>query len=418
MKQLLIAVPLLLGGGVAGYFLSEAEIGGFAKFGRTDTKTESELVRLRLQDETKIKELQAEINRLLKLLEEKNANDAEVETLPADSVESIERAIEEVYADNNVDWLLDVIKRLLRMGERGYPILRRLMMDIIFKGKFLPSQSDFRIDQGYAMARIFADNERQFIGFLDFLLSEPDTHPWFKQGALMGGAFYVGSNAPGSEDLKQTMMQLFMSDMGPGMIPGLPPQAANRMQVFAMMMSGDKRMIEPLRDRLNNSKDKREQSDIIGALAYLGDPQAVPLIKDRLNPAEGDFRREIRSLGRVGTDEAHNTASEFLRTIPDSKRFYQHARDYVRAGGGDSAVHLIRQRFQADPQDPEVKSAIGTLRRYPTKESLSTLNSIANESGDADVRKRAAAAAKDVDNRLKGIVPGMEGVPGAPPPPR
>ena len=39
---------------------------------------------------------------------------------------------------------------------------------------------------------------------------------------------------------------------------------------------------------------------------------------------------------RVGTEEAHETASQFLRSIPDSKRFYRHASDYVRSGGGGS----------------------------------------------------------------------------------
>jgi len=71
----------------------------------------------------------------------------------------------------------------------------------------------------------------------------------------MGGAFYVGSNAKGSEELKQTMMQLFLQDAG-GMLPGVPPQVQQRMNVFAMAMSGDKRMIGPLRDELNKTEAK------------------------------------------------------------------------------------------------------------------------------------------------------------------
>ena len=99
------------------------------------------------------------------------------------------------------------------------------------------------------------------------------------------------------------------------------------------------------------------------------------------------------------------TASAFLRQIPDSRRFYRHARDYVRQGGGSSAVLLIRDRIQADPKDPEVANTIGTLRRFPTQESLDTLNLIATTSPDAGIQRRAAEAATEVDNRLKGILP-------------
>ena len=400
-------MALLLAGGGAGFYLAqESDFSG--KSGRTTVKTEQEFLRLRLVDEAEIKRLKAEIERLMALLNERPEQDDAAPAVAIDTEESIERAIVELYADNNVDWLIDIIRRLLLMGEKGYPILRRLIMDIIFKGKFLPSQSEFRFDQLYTVGKVFNNHEKQFIGFLNYLLQEPDTHPWFKQGALMGGAFYVGSKAPGTDELKETMMQLFMNEAGAGVIPGLPPQAAKRMQVFAMMMSGDKRMIGPLRDELNKTKDKREQSEIIGALAYLGDPKAVPLIQERLNPQEGDFRQEIRSLGRVGTDEAHQTATQFLRSVPDSKRFYRHARDYMRSGGGVGAVTLIRERFQANPNDKEVGSAIGSLRRYPTKESLDTLNTIATQSPDDEIRKRATDAAKDVDNRLKGVVPGLE----------
>ena len=124
-----------------------------------------------------------------------------------------------------------------------------------------------------------------------------------------------------------------------------------------------------------------------------------------MNPAEGDFSREIGALGRIGTEEAHATATGFLRQIPDSKRFYRHARDYVRQGGGSSAVLLIRDRVQADPKDPEVANTIGTLRRYPTKESLDTLNLIASSSPDKEIQRRATDAATEVDKRLKGILP-------------
>jgi len=202
------------------------------------------------------------------------------------------------------------------------------------------------------------------------------------------------------------MMQMFLEDSG-GVMPGIPPQAQEKMRVMAMAMTGDPQMITPLRDKLAETKDEKDKADIINALAYLGDPQVVPDIQDRLDPRQGDFRKEIQALGRVGTDEAHQTASQFLRSIPDSKRYYRHARDYVRSGGGTSAVLLIKERFERNPDEKDINAAIGTLRRYPTQESLDTLNTIATQSPHDEVQNRAGKAAEEVSRRLEGEIPHM-----------
>jgi HEAT repeat protein len=157
---------------------------------------------------------------------------------------------------------------------------------------------------------------------------------------------------------------------------------------------------------LTNTKDKKLQGDIIGALAYLGDPKALPLIQDRLDPnSKDDYRREIRALARLGTEEAEKTAVQFVRSIPEGKRFYRHAAHYVRSGGGNTGVQLIKERVQSQPDDPEVQAAIGTLRRYPTEQSHETLVLISQSVSDPKVAERAANAAADVDRKLKGIIP-------------
>ena len=393
---------LLIGTG-AGFLLSSSEALGSRGNGRSDTL---ELHRReRFEDQQRIAELMAEIERLRALVLKLKTPPPEASPYPEDTPEKVEQLLEEAYADNNIDWLIEVIERLLLMGEKGYPLLRRLIMDLAFKSKFLPSQSDFRPDQIYRFMRLFANHETKFIGFLNYLLSDPGTHTYLRQGAMMGGAFYVGSKAPGTEELQQTMMQMFLENSGvqvPGMLPG---NIGKKMQIFAMAMSGDPQMIGPLREELKNTKDKGTQGDIIGALAFLGDPEAVPMIKERLDPTEGDFRGEIRALGRVDSEEAHETASTFLRSIPDSKRFFQHTRTYVRNGGGTAAVLLMKERIQSNPSDPEVANSIGTLRRYPTQESLDTLNMIATVSPDDKIRERATSAAAQVDKRLRGEVP-------------
>lgn len=403
MKQLVLVVGVLLIGGGAGYLIASSEALGARGSGRSDTL---ELHRReRFEDQQRLAAANAEIDRLRAIIAKLKEAQVEASPYPDDTPEKVEQLLEEAYAENNVDLLVDIIERLLLLGEKGYPLLRRLIMDLAFKSKFLPSQSDFRPDQFYRFARIFANHERKVIGFLNYLLKEPNTHPYLKQGAMMGGAFYVGSKAPGTEELQQTMMQMFLENSGaqiPGMLPG---NIGKRMQVFAMAMSGDPQMIGPLRQELKNTKDKGMQGDIIGALAYLGDPEAVPMIKERLDPTEGDFRSEIRALGRVDSEESHETATTFLRAIPDSKRFFRHARTYVRSGGGTSAVLLMRERIQANPDDPEVANSIGTLRRYPTRESLDTLNLIASVSPDEKIRERATDAATQVDKRLRGEVP-------------
>lgn len=408
MKSSLIVVALLLVGIAAGYLLGSREAVPVRREAREASKEVLELRLERNDNLDRIRQLEAELAEARRRLA---AMPTEESPYPGDTPEEVERLLEEAYADNNIDWLLDVIDRLLCMGEKGYPLLRRMIMDILFKARFLPPQSDFRVDQLYRMGRIFANRERQFIGFLNYLLVEKDTHAWLKQGAMMGGAFYVGSNAPGTEELSQTMMQLFLQNAGPGggPLPGMiPGNMGKRMQIFAMAMSGNKEMVPALHEEYRNTKDKSMQGDILGALAYLGDESALPMIRERLDPTQGDYNREIRALGRLGTEQAHETATTFLRQIPDSKRFYRHARNYVRQGGGTSAVLLIRERIQADPKDPEVANTIGTLRRFPTQESLDTLNYIASTTPDKDVQRRATDAADDVGRRLRGDLPGSE----------
>lgn len=353
-----------------------------------------------------------EIDRLNKIIAELRARLAamtkpEENPYPDDSVEKIDVLLQSAYAENNVDWLLEVIERLLMLGEKGYPALRAIIMDIAFAAKFRPSESDFRMDQLYKAGGIFTKHERKFIGFLNFLLTDTQTNSLLKQFTIPVAAFYVGAKAPGSEELQQSLMQMFMAQGGAG-VPSMIPfsNMGKKINIFAMAMSGDPQMIAPLRDELKKTKDKSMQSDIIGALAYLGDPGALPLIKDRLDPnSNDDFRKEIRALARLDTDESHKAATEFVRAIPDSKRFYRHAAQYVRAGGGTAGVALIRERVQANPDDPEIGRAIGTLQRFPTKESRETLLLISTTAGDDKVAERAAKAAQEVDNRLKGIVP-------------
>lgn len=360
--------------------------------------------RLADQDEL-IAELRARIAELEALLAARKPE--EPNPYPNDSVEQVEALLQDAYAENNVDWLIEVIERLLMLGEEGYPALRRLIMDIAFKAKFRPAGSDFRFDQLYTVGKVFNKHEKQFIGFLDFLLTDPQTNNLVRQFTVPVAAFYVGAKAPGSEKLQQSLMQMLLSQGGSGLPQSfLLGNFGKRMNIFAMAMSGDPKMIAPLRDELKSTKDKKLQGQIIGALAYLGDEDALPLIKDRLDPnSNDDYREEIRALARLGTEEAHATATDFVRAIPDSKRFYRHAAQYLRAGGGTAGVLLIKERVQANPGDPEVASAIGTLQRFPTKESHETLVMISQTATDEKIAKRAAEAATQVDNRLKGVLP-------------
>jgi hypothetical protein len=228
---------------------------------------------------------------------------------PGDTPEEVEKLLVEVYGESNIDLFLDVLERLLLMGERGWPLLRRMIMDIAFKAKFLPRESDFRVDQIYRLGRIFANREKHMIGFLNYLLLQEDTHPYLKQGALMGGAFYVGRTLR-ERGLSQTMMQLFLENAGmdgaamPGMLPG---NIGKKFQIMAVAMSGNKEMIPSLRDEYRTTKDKDLQSDIVGALAYLGDPGALPMIQERLDLTKATCARS--ALGRIGTEEAHAIAS-------------------------------------------------------------------------------------------------------------
>ncbi|MEM8884164.1 MAG: hypothetical protein AAGD14_08860 [Planctomycetota bacterium] len=414
MRYLLVALLSFgLGAGVF-YLVQEGDVRRGARTASTE-RGEVEIRSHLLDNQAMVEQLQARIAELEAQLEGSQA--AEENPYPNDSLDKIELLMQDAFAENNVDWLLQVIERLLLMGKEGYPMLRRLIEDIAFRGKFLPGRSDFRVDQMYSAGQIFMKHERQFIGFLNYLLVDNRTVPIMKQFAMVGGAYYVGSDAPGTDELQATLMRKFLEGegMGDSMIPMMPKQAQERMEVFAMMMSNDKAAIPALKDKLNSAKDERMKSDIIGALAYLGDESMVPEIQTRLKPEGGDFRREIDALARIDSAESHETATNFLRAIPNSKNFYRHASRYVRAGGGDVGIKLIQERIQANPSDPDVSRVIGTLRNYPTQDSLDTLNTIATSSEDDKLKERATNAAADVQKRLNGELPGMPGMPGMPP---
>jgi hypothetical protein len=170
------------------------------------------------------------------------------------------------------------------------------------------------------------------------------------------------------------------------------------MQILAIAMARDPAMAPVLREQLGRTEDPELQARILGAMAYLGDGSAVSLIEERLDPLSGNFTREISSLGRVGTEEAHGVALRFLESVPEDWRFYPHARCYLRAGGGERALRLIEARIRRHPDDPEVAKTIPTLRRLASEASLATLRLIHDESK----LEEAAAAAKDVERRLRG----------------
>ena len=414
MKGTLITVLLLLVGGGAGFFAADtlSESSDARGNGGRGASAEASDLRLRVvEDEREIERLKAEIQRLLAELERSKAPE-EVNPYPDDTPAAVERLIEEAYAENNIDWLIEAIERLLLMGEDGYPLLRRMMMDMIFKARFVPSQSDFRFDQLYTAGKVFNKHEKQFIGFLNYLLKDPNSHPWFQQGAMVLGAWYVGSKAPGAEELQQTLMERFLAEQGMEGLGGmLPGQITQRMQIFAMAMSGDPQMITPLHRELKRTDNKDMQGDILGALAYLGDPKALPLIQERLDPMEGDYRKELQALARLDTEESHQVAGNFLRSIPDSKRFYRHVGRYARAGGGTEAILLMQERIKANPSDPEIRNVIGSLRRYPTPEAKETLDLIGQSATDPKTAERATSAAEEIDRRLRGEIPDFPQMP-------
>ncbi|MHC4407442.1 MAG: HEAT repeat domain-containing protein [Planctomycetota bacterium] len=410
MQKVLIGTLLFaLGAGAGALISSELGDDGKGRMNRQESAQGQDGITLQAAgDAALIAKLRAELEQLRTALA--GRADAEANPYPNDSLDAIEQLMGDAFAENNVDWLIEVIERLLLMGEPGFPLLRRLIEDIAFKGKFLPGQNEFRMDQIYTFGKVFTKHEKPFIGFLNYLLVDNRTVPIMRQGAMMGAAFYVGSKAPGSDALRETLIRKFMEEEGMGGMTGLsmiPPRAQEKMQIMAMAMTGDKAAIPALQDKLRKTKDEKMKGDIVGALAYLGDDSVLPTIQERLNPQGGDFRKDIDALARIDTPESHETATNFLKNITNSKNFYRHAGRYIRAGGGTAGVQLIRERVEANPSDPEVKSAIGTLSRYPTKDSLQTLTLISESSEDDKVKERATKAAERVQAKLSGEIPGM-----------
>lgn len=402
------ALLALLAGGVAGALLTYAILGETPGGGRAQQAPAPlpDVAARAPSDDARVAELEAEIERLKALLAQ--AQPAKEEAWSDDSVDRVELVLQAAYADANIDLLLEAIRRLLRMGEPGYRRLREMVVDFL-KLKFVPTASSFRAHHLYVLGRIALEEERRIIEFIDFLLTDPATPPFMKPYAQVAAAYYIGSNAPGAEKLQETLMNMVLAEKGlPAAMTG-GAGVPKRMQIFAMAMSGDPRMIQPLRDELSATQDEKLKTEILGALAYLGDPETVPLIQQRLDPRQGEFRQEIESLARLGTEEAHAVATEFLRAIPDGKRFYSHARRYVVAGGGAYGVSLIRERVKANPDDPEIANTIGALARYPTKDSRDTLVLIRDSTRNAEVQKRADAAAQEIDRRLRGELPSFDG---------
>ncbi|MFQ5844294.1 MAG: HEAT repeat domain-containing protein [Planctomycetota bacterium] len=394
---------LLVGGAIGA--LAAATLSG----GGPGPRTTREEVAPPAPETVIVPRLRAEIRRLQTRLEAAELQREPESEAVQDSPEEIQQLVESAYADTDVDALLEAIRRLLRMGPRGYPMLRQLLMDLFFRARMLASRADFRFDHLYKLTHIGMRYEEKLIGFLNYLLTDDDTPGLMRQGAAVFAAYFVGSGAPGSEELRQTLLAMLVNDATGSMAPSMLGPIGKRFQLWTMAMSGDPRMIGPLREELQSTKDRKLQGDILGALAYLGDPESVPLIEQRLDPAEGDFGREIRALGRIGTPEAHQVATGFLRAIPDTARFFRHAGTYLQNGGGTDAVLLMQERVRAEPGNPEVGRLVGRLQRFPTPESKQTLDLIAETTPDEQIKGRALKAAAEVDKRLRGEIPKLPG---------
>ena len=157
MKTALPAILFLLVGAAAGaigmYVVNDEEGGRGSSRQSTVQEGDINVTLQAARDQDEIDKLNAELEALRALLSAQT--EGEASPWPNDSVESIERRLQDAYQDTNVDWLMEVIERLLLMGKEGYPLLRRLMEDIAFKGKFVPTSSDFRMDQMYTAGKIF-----------------------------------------------------------------------------------------------------------------------------------------------------------------------------------------------------------------------------------------------------------------------
>ncbi|MFB3064944.1 MAG: hypothetical protein ACE10D_00375, partial [Planctomycetota bacterium] len=262
------ALLLMIFGAVVGVLVTFAVTGDDSK-GRVDRQVESRIEHstVVLEDDG-LADLAAENERLQALVAQLRARLGETPEGDViwveDSLDEINLLIEEAYRDTNVDWLLDAIERLLLMGPRGYTRLRSLILELIFKGRMLATGADFRFDQLYRVTHIGMKHEKKFIGFLNFLLIDEETPAMMRQGAAVASAYYVGSKAPGAEELQQTLLQMMLNDAGAGMAPSGMGNMGKRIQLFAMTMSGDPAMITPLREELKNTEDKRMQGDIIG----------------------------------------------------------------------------------------------------------------------------------------------------------
>ena len=127
MQKVLLGFLLFaLGAGAGALLANNLQDGGKDRTLRQDSAGDREGITLKAaDDQALIARLRAELEQARAALASRAT--AEDNPYPNDSLDAIEQLMDDALAENNVDWLIEVIERLLLMGEPGYPMLRRLI---------------------------------------------------------------------------------------------------------------------------------------------------------------------------------------------------------------------------------------------------------------------------------------------------
>ena len=340
-------------------------------------------------DEVDVDALLARIRALEGLLKQAPATD-ELESIFGDvkvptTDEEIELLLAEWEKTDDLDKLLALIRALLLKGEKGYPKLTQVLLRLVVKGMAGEISEHKALEKIVPALKLAMRHEKELVGYVGYLLTAKHIPSMMRTGAMGAAMFLSVNRVRGSEKFAPMLLEVFMQG-GAGM-----GKDQSRMLITAMGLMGQKEAVDPLLAILTDPQKARMHHSAIEALGQICDERAVgPLVKRLRESKENSWwSAEMTALAKIGTPEATAAAEEYLATVTNDDKFFNHAGNYLRERASPKVIDMVATRFRNNPGSGNMWSALRGLSKVNTLESKALLEEIAKTSTTNHVKRQA-----------------------------
>jgi len=231
-------------------------------------------------------------------------------------------------------------------------------------------------------------HEKALVGYVGYLLTDDDVPSMLRTGAMGAAMFLSVNRVPGSESFGPQLLKAFSQGASGGLFGGGKDQT--RMLIEAMGLLQERQSVDGLLAIVKNPENEDLHYSAIRALGRIGDERAVgPLLaRLRANPGKSG-RAEIQALAAIGSQEAVAAAETHLRGIEQDSSFFNAAGAFLRERASDQVVHMVRDRFRANPKSHNLWGVVRGLAEAGTPAAQETLQEIATNAERPWVRQMA-----------------------------